>query len=1743
MKDGAEFTGQLSISEVPEGLAPAAMPAELQPGLLVTIQPVGVTFDTPVPITLPNISNLAPSGVLDIWSLDPESGQFVVVGRGEVSADGATIETTVGGVRAADWHFAQPLGAEFLNWENWAGMLGPFIAQWINGSSQVGVRDGSLRVGHALPSIKSLNQDATPHFIYNSHLAYPRPVIKNVMRLPRFSFVPLIPSRISSHMLVGFFSQGPEVFTSTSGLSGAGDEEFIQSLQFDASELYTGVHSYMFTVTSYFDSENVGAAVSGFMLINNQINSHFGSGWMLDGLDRLYLTSDDAVQLIQGNGEVIPFRRALDFTFFQNEEFDIDCCVESLLAADFNNDGYPDLVDIGGFGGGVVRLNDKNGGFVFSDELELGTNSGNTVVAGLINGDLNLDLVVARGFNATSQVTVFLGDGAGVFTRTGDFPVGSLPIDLDLGDFDGNGAIDIVTANEFGGTISILPGDGNGGFGAAVDFNARGVATRGPTSIAVGDLDEDGKLDVAVTSPSAEMAVLFGDGSGGLGVPVSFNVNGDSQAILIDDFNNDDNLDIAATTFTGSKGYVALFLGNGLGAFSAPISTPVGSRPQTMTAGDLNLDGKLDLAVANIDSSNVSILLGLGNGSFDSNKTLSFPELNSLAQDIVVIADFNLDLYPDLAILDEGSFSIDNVYIIDNLSVESEEFVPPAHVFSKLYQDEDGSYRHVLTSGVTIKFGTQGFQTARVDLFGNEINYTYDGSRRVNSISYPVGQVFDFNYTANSITITDPANRQTRLILDGSGDLVQINSPDGGQTHYSYGSNHDLETLITPGGHNYSYQFDRNGMVEQISLPNGEVRLFEPGLGMGLPQEAGQGTQGNPLPFLENKDVVDLFVDGLGNETRYTTSRMGGMTEQRDALNRKVVFERDDRQLVTNIRLATLEQLEFTYDDRGNVLTSTDADDATTLYHYNGQNQLTGYTNPLGDRVVLTYNELGAMTQYDDGVVTITNTYDSFGGLATSRDGPGNMSSFVSDSNGNLFSFTDAAGHAAEFTRDAAGNIVSAIDDTGQEVTFTFDSHNRMLSATNELSETTTFTYDTQGNLDTVSGPSGLMFTFTYDEVRNVTSQTDALGRQTHYGYDVLRNLTSVSNPNGTSISYDYDAIKRLIGITASTGEQINYEYSKLGKRIRIEDNDSLIEATHDKMGRTTSITYNAGGVHATQPPNVGYGLSYNDAGQLTGITRVDGTPLTYSYDARGILAGITTPDIDHQLTIDASSRFTVLASQITGGVASGFVRSYTPNDQLEGLDIDINGLTTFQYQITMDDIGNRTGITDNGGARSYSYDAAGQLLTASHPDQSNEAYSYDDLGNRLTSTFTAGAIDYDAANQIVRDSAFDYDFDLNGNLVTKSNLSSDEVTHYSYSAFDQLVEIDHQNAVGMTISLTSYAYDGMGRRISRTVDGTVTKFVHQNTRVVASYDGSDTLLATYLHGPEPNMVLSMETMGEQFVFHRDPIGSVIAISDRLGGIVNEYAYDSFGRLMSESELVDNPFGFTGAERDVESGLYYMRARYYDSFSGRFVQADGRGFTTGLNLYHYVKNNPLVFTDPNGEFYWGAISAAAINRAGQALEGRSSAKDTKPLDFKSFAFDVALGAATCGLGNKLKLAATPVAVKSLRVLDNGKVLLTKNTPILSAGKSKAIDIMTNFTSSAVSSEFKPAVTGGKPPSDGEFLRDITVGTLSGSLSAKVSAPAEGKLVGDLGKTIVDKSSDQVTQKAAKYVWDRYVPDF
>jgi len=189
--DGTDFTGQLSISPVPQALTPASLPDNLGPGLVITIQPVGVTFATPVPITFPNTYNLTPGSETDIWSLDPESGGFTVVGTGLVSADGTMIETMAGGVRAADWHFELPPGPPGSPAPEEEGSnQDPNDPCDRDFGSRVTLYNGCLKTDITLPAYVSLSEARRPRLVYKSNRAHPHPVIPFDVTIPLRSAVP-----------------------------------------------------------------------------------------------------------------------------------------------------------------------------------------------------------------------------------------------------------------------------------------------------------------------------------------------------------------------------------------------------------------------------------------------------------------------------------------------------------------------------------------------------------------------------------------------------------------------------------------------------------------------------------------------------------------------------------------------------------------------------------------------------------------------------------------------------------------------------------------------------------------------------------------------------------------------------------------------------------------------------------------------------------------------------------------------------------------------------------------------------------------------------------------------------------------------------------------------------------------------------------------------------------------------------------------------------------------------------------------------------------------------------------------------------------------------------------------------------------------------------------------------------------------------------------------------------------------
>jgi hypothetical protein len=234
------------------------------------------------------------------------------------------------------------------------------------------------------------------------------------------------------------------------------------------------------------------------------------------------------------------------------------------------------------------------------------------VAVGDFNGDGAPDLAVA---NYTSNtVSVLLGNGDGTFQAQRTFAAGTGPRSVAVGDFNGDGTADLAVANQSSNTVSVLLGNGNGAFQAQHTF-AAGSRSQ---SVVVGDFNGDDSLDLAVanagTSPyfgDGSVSVLLGNGDGSFLGRRNYPAGISPSSVAVGDFNGDGSLDLAVTDFNSNQ--LSVLLGNGDGAFlTSPVRYIVGIGPNSAAVGDFNGDGLPDLAVANYYSNDVSILLNDG---------------------------------------------------------------------------------------------------------------------------------------------------------------------------------------------------------------------------------------------------------------------------------------------------------------------------------------------------------------------------------------------------------------------------------------------------------------------------------------------------------------------------------------------------------------------------------------------------------------------------------------------------------------------------------------------------------------------------------------------------------------------------------------------------------------------------------------------------------------------------------------------------------------------------------------------------------------------------------------------------------------------------------------------------------------------------------------------------------------------------------------------------------------------------
>jgi flagellin-like hook-associated protein FlgL len=332
---------------------------------------------------------------------------------------------------------------------------------------------------------------------------------------------------------------------------------------------------------------------------------------------------------------------------------DVEAAFESAVGS-----AAPGVFSISSLGGGACQVEDVAGGSA-SDAydvdsgtqvtiLQQGNSDGPThystgtaphsVTLGDLNGDGVLDIVTADEFD--SKASVFLGKRDGTFYAGTSFSTGSLPFCVTLGDLNGDGVLDMVTADATANKASVLLGNGDGSFHARTSFSTGS----GSYSVTLGDLNNDGVLDIVTGDGMA--SVLLGNGDGSFHARTSFSTGSGPWSVTLGDLNSDGVLDMVTADGTVDK--ASVFLGNGDGSFRARTSFSTGSDPHSVVLGDLNGDGVLDMVTADYNENKASVFLGNGDGSFHARTSFS----TGSGPRSVTLGDLNNDGVVDMVTAD-----------------------------------------------------------------------------------------------------------------------------------------------------------------------------------------------------------------------------------------------------------------------------------------------------------------------------------------------------------------------------------------------------------------------------------------------------------------------------------------------------------------------------------------------------------------------------------------------------------------------------------------------------------------------------------------------------------------------------------------------------------------------------------------------------------------------------------------------------------------------------------------------------------------------------------------------------------------------------------------------------------------------------------------------------------------------------------------------------------------------------------
>ena len=727
-----------------------------------------------------------------------------------------------------------------------------------------------------------------------------------------------------------------------------------------------------------------------------------------------------------------------------------------------------------------------------------------------------------------------------------------------------------------------------------------------------------------------------------------------------------------------------------------------------------------------------------------------------------------------------------------------------------------------------------------------------------------------------------------------------------------------------------------------------------------------------------------------------TCHRAGDLYQVTDALghittlvaydkNGRLVRSQDSNNVITDLTYAPRGWLKtrsiggatttIDYDAVGNVIKITDADGVFVGYTYDAAHRLTDITDAVGNHIHYTLDAAGNKTKedtYDSGNTlrrTLSRSYNILGQLTGVTDGLSHTvfnASYTDsyDANGNLVHTADGLGIQRKQGYDALNRLVSTLDnyngtDTATQntqATFAYDALDRLEGVSDPDGLATVYDHDGLGNRTALHSPDTGSSGFTYDAAGNVIRSSDAKGITRTYSYDELNRLLTVSyNDSSLNAAYHYDEPDGVTGCDNST------YHSRL---TSIVESAVTTVYCYDARGNVVQKRQTMGG----QVDVTSYG--YTLAGRLSSLTAPSQMVTQYTRDAAGRISGVTvTPANSAGQTVVSTISYLPFGpiSSYTLGNGQTITRSYDVNYQLT----DIVSLA-LNLHFTRDAMGNVEGVSTIAGASSsetYSYDALYRLTAVNDASGAAiEAYTYSKTGDRLSKTkaggLATGVYGYQSGTHwLTSIGSAARAYDANGNTIGSANAG--ETLGYGYNDRNRLTIVQRNQQ-----TVATYVYNAMGERVAKAVASLQVvneRFAYNEASQLIGEYGTTNRDYIWL-GSLPVAVMDSGTTNTISYVHADGLSIPRAISDSAGNTIWKWMYQSnpFGEQPPTGSYVYN-LRLPGQYFDVETGLMYNGARYYESATGRFPQSDPMGMSGGQwSTYAYVDNGPLARVDPLG---------------------------------------------------------------------------------------------------------------------------------------------------------------------------------